>query len=645
MRGNIEKYDSDILYGWVDGGNNSTSFNVFVNDIRIGTLIPTILRKDVLQDLKVETEYPMGFEFVLNMSNIHIKKHIKICCSTDHLKYLTYIVPQEVCTKSTTSFFNNFNFTNVTIITNISQAVEQDDIIYCFSKTDIPTIKHLQYSAYIDTDTHIVSFLHESLMEKSLIFIKQNVLFKFKHCLSIQDIIIECAVNGYKHLEIRDVNCTKHYHETEYSDKMLEFSNTIKSSSEKRYLCSVPYNNKNILFILANKDGGTPHTTRDLVQYISKHYTCNILHANENGNIELYKVNPDYSYTLIESYILNTPITPYTHSSTEYDNILIDILYRYSISLLHIRHICWHSLGVTRCAQYFNIPIVYSLHDYYSVCPSHNLLNQNNEYCKGKCSSTCTGSKCSVELWRSNSVPPLKNLFIKTWQKRFTDFINQCNVVVTTSIASRDIITSSLNIKKDITIIEHGRNFKNKSSCFKKYFLKNKKVKIIIPGILTVAKGLEEIQKLKNYDTQNILDLIFIGEQKSSIINELGTVYGSYKRDNITDIIKEVKPDVALILSIWPETYSHTLTEMWANNIPTIVYNYGAQSERSKLNQIGFVVEHDYREVYALIEKMYQTPSLLLQASKAIEKYNIKTIEAMGEEYLTLYNKLYYNLN
>ena len=91
MRGNIEKYDKDILYGWIDGGANLISFNVFVNDIRIGTLTPTILRKDVLQDLRVETEYPMVFEFTLNMSNIHIKKHIKICCSTGKKTYFSTI--------------------------------------------------------------------------------------------------------------------------------------------------------------------------------------------------------------------------------------------------------------------------------------------------------------------------------------------------------------------------------------------------------------------------------------------------------------------------------------------------------------------------------------------------------------------------
>ena len=642
MRGNIEKYDNGILYGWVDGRANSISFNVFVNDIRIGTLTPTILRKDVLQDLKVETEYPMGFEFALNMSNIHIKKHIKICCSTDHLKCLTYIVPEEVCTKSITNFFSNFNFTNVTIVTSISQALEQDDIVFCSSKPSITTIKHLQYSAYTNTDTHIVSFLHENLIEKSLIFIKQNVLFKFKHCLTIQDIIMECAVNGYRHLEIRDVNCTKQYLETVYNNKMLEFSDSLKSNSEKHYLCNVPYDNKNILFILSNKDGGTPHTTRDLIQYISKHYTCTILHANENGNIELFKVERDCSYTLVESYVLNTLITPYTHSSTEYDNILIDILYRHSISLLHIRHICWHSLGITRCAQYFNIPIVYSLHDYYSLCPSHNLLDQDNQYCAGKCSASCTGSRCSTVLWGKEVVPPLKNVFITTWQKRFNIFLNQCDILVTTSTSVVNIFKSVLDIKTKFQIIEHGRTFTNNSSYNKKYFFKNKKIKIIVPGILTSAKGLEEIEKLKSYDTHNILDIIFVGEQKDSKTDSIGAVYGVYERDKLSDIINEIKPDVALILSIWPETYCHTLTEMWSNGIPTIVYNYGAQAERSRTNNLGFVVQHDYKQVYDLLYKLYTNPKLLKQASKDISNYNIKTIEEMSQEYLSLYDELYY---
>src|SRR3546814_1920422 len=80
------------------------------------------------------------------------------------------------------------------------------------------------------------------------------------------------------------------------------------------------------------------------------------------------------------SYQLSDPITFATHVSREYDDIAKSILVRWGIDLLHVRHMAWHSLNLIDLAGGIGIPVVCSFHDYYSICPTVNLIDDQGRY-------------------------------------------------------------------------------------------------------------------------------------------------------------------------------------------------------------------------------------------------------------------------
>ena len=91
-------------------------------------------------------------------------------------------------------------------------------------------------------------------------------------------------------------------------------------------------------------------------------------------------------------------------------------------------------------------------------------------------------------------------------------------------------------------------------------------------------------------------------------------------------------------LSIWPETYSYTLTETIACGVPVLSYDIGAVGERIKKYGFGWILPNQERE---------QTLQTIIDISENINEYNevidklnsykIKTIEEMLEFYDNLY--------
>ena len=66
--------------------------------------------------------------------------------------------------------------------------------------------------------------------------------------------------------------------------------------------------------------------------------------------------------------------------------------------------------------------------------------------------------------------------------------------------------------------------------------------------------------------------------------------HGNYKADKVVTHLQEINPHVVCLLSVFPETFSRTLSEAWAAGIPVIVGPVGAQAERVRQTGGGIVL-------------------------------------------------------
>ena len=84
-------------------------------------------------------------------------------------------------------------------------------------------------------------------------------------------------------------------------------------------------------------------------------------------------------------------------------------------------------------------------------------------------------------------------------------------------------------------------------------------------------------------------------------------VAGHYRAGSLARRLGEEGVDVALLLSVWPETYSLTLTECRAAGVPVLAFGHGAIAERIAAEGGGVVVpvENGAEAIAGMLEKVF----------------------------------------
>ena len=354
------------------------------------------------------------------------------------------------------------------------------------------------------------------------------------------------------------------------------------------------------LFVISITTGGTALTNADLMKGIRDRFQPWLLQCDMR-KMELSYLGPG-GLAPVASHILAEPISIATHVSDEYDRVIEQWLVMYAIELVHIRHISRNSLNLVQSCKSLGIPVVFSFHDFYCVCPTVKLLDENLKFCKGVC--TPTPGECDAELWPRDSVPPLKNRWIRNWRSMMIRMLRQCDAFVTTSISARQIITSTFPELdgENFRVIPHGRSFGRMHQCAH-LFEEGKPIRILLLGSINEAKGGRIIVELANRDKHGRFEFHILGNVSSRLM-ELGSnsvvLHGAYEREEVASKIKAIGPHLGAIFSIWGETYCHSLTELWACGVPVLTFDMGAIGERIRATGGGWLLPHD--DVDALFE-------------------------------------------
>jgi GT2 family glycosyltransferase len=426
-----------------------------------------------------------------------------------------------------------------------------------------------------------------------------------------------------------------------FSSKQFQFMKRHVSFLIENFDSLISQCKSRILFIIATEDGGTAKTNRDLMKSIQDKYETFLLKSNSR-RVSLYLVVGEEEFHL-ETWYLSIPITPYHHSSREYDNLLLNLVHFWSIELIHVRQIAWHSLGFIKKTLRLGVPTVYSIHDFYPICPSVKLLDNNNNYCGGQCTTGI--GMCNIELWPREYFTNLKHNEVKIWRQTFNKMLTNVHSIVTTSEFSKNVTRQNLpaTLAKPFHVIPHGRDFPSFAVSAVKP-IQGKKVKLLMLGTIVKSKGSEFIlpilEKFPNFEVHLLGKLTGI-EIKHPRFYE----YGAYKRDEISLKIEKIKPSWGLLLSIWPETWCHTLTEMWAVGLPVIAFDNGAIKERICSNKCGVLVKNaDMNDLFKTLNEIsevtywqkYVDNVTRWQSSEG----KLQSLEEMSKKYIKIYDDI-----
>lgn len=398
-----------------------------------------------------------------------------------------------------------------------------------------------------------------------------------------------------------------------------------------------------VMFVLSTLQGGTPQTNQDLMLALGDRLECFVLHSNA-AKISLSFFDGS---TLVElaSAELPTPIDAFPHRSTDYDSIVADWMLRYAIDVVHLRHVAWHGLGLIEMSKALGIPTVFSFHDFYAVCPTVKLLDDKDVYCGGVC--TQTPGDCTVELWPNENFPPLKHAAVRDWRANMSAVLELCDAFVTTSERAREVLVRSFPFLggPDFHVISHGRDFERMESLCAPLF-PGEPLRLLFLGGISVAKGGRILEELARAAPAEGLEIHILGTVAEGVVLPRHVVrHGPYLREEVVAKVAAIRPHLGAVLSIWPETYCHTLTELWAAGIPVIGFDIGAIGERISKSGAGWLTEMKAAAVLELLRHIRENPDDQAEKIARVVEWqqhtgSVNTCSGMADAYFSLYRKV-----
>lgn len=330
--------------------------------------------------------------------------------------------------------------------------------------------------------------------------------------------------------------------------------------------------------------------------------------------------------------------------------------------IVHIISCLTLSASIIRSAKKKKLPVVFTLTDFWSICPKISLVRHDQTLCDGRTTSQeclqCMMAKTriyrllatggaeknavSVLHWLSklpilSRVRGLRGMLLNMDERKavLSDLIGKVDFLTAPSAFLADIIRKSGKMDLPIQVIYSGHDLSWLETLPPKRF--SNKVRFGFIGQITPVKGLHILVAafLSAGLAQDAQLLIFgdAGYQPdytgmlTNIAGDCQNILwmGKFSHDQLGAVLSQI--DVLVIPSQWHENNPRVMQEAFAAQIPVIASNVGGISEFVHHEVNGLSFEYDREDELAeCLRRFTQNPGLIqklqegIQAPRTIEK-------------------------
>jgi hypothetical protein len=169
-------------------------------------------------------------------------------------------------------------------------------------------------------------------------------------------------------------------------------------------------------------------------------------------------------------------------------------------------------------------------------------------------------------------------------------------------------------------------------------FEQDRNLRVLILGRLAPHKGgllLERVlPELLQFTDLTLAGCGAQGEQYAE--SPAITVIPEYERQKLPELISELKPDLGLLLSVVPETFSYTLAELQALRVPVLATRIGSFADRIEDGVTGFLCALDPQAIIQRLKSLAADKRALRQVHENLKSLKVHTVEDMLKDYAQL---------
>ena len=328
----------------------------------------------------------------------------------------------------------------------------------------------------------------------------------------------------------------------------------------------------------------------------------------------------------IASWWLTPPIESIDDSNTGYREILAEICNRYDIGRVFISSLVGHSLDALRTGK----PTLQILHDHFPVWP---LLSVNPQpYLQGE---GLPNLKLALQEHEKTREFPDKDAH--AWMRirdAYVRALEEHDVKIAAPGQSVLRLQNQLEpVFKTLTteIIPHGFPSIEGLQAITPKPRKDGRGRMLILGRMQTGKGLQLLSDAISELAKHVqVYLLGTGKSGEAFFGKAGVdVILEYKREELASIVAEIGPDFAALLSIVPETFSFTLSELQQMRIPVIATRVGSFPDRIEHGKTGWLVDTQPQDLVTQVANLCNSPEQVETVRTNLEGVKSNTLEEM----------------
>ena len=373
-------------------------------------------------------------------------------------------------------------------------------------------------------------------------------------------------------------------------------------------------------------NAGSEVYSKSIVKELSKNHKISVFTREEN----IYEKDFDIRKEIVSEntglYFINNPQGKDGYRHKAIDEAFQELVLKLKPDVAHIGHLNHLSTGIVDVLKKHHIPIVFTLHDFWLMCPRGQFLTRsigqadNHQLCDkqdhSKCASDCyrvyfsgkeKEEKIDLENWTGWTERRMKET--KAIIDKVDLFIAPAKYLMNRFITDFDIP------KSKIQYLDYGFD-----TSYLKPTTDEKENELFTFGYIGThipAKGInlliEAFKKLKHpaklliYGRENGQSTQALKRLASSSRNEIEFLPEYKNEDIVTDVFSKI--DCIVVPSIWAENSPLVIHEAQACHIPVITADYGGMKEYVQHDVNGLLFKHrDANDLHLQLEDAISNP-------------------------------------
>lgn len=326
-----------------------------------------------------------------------------------------------------------------------------------------------------------------------------------------------------------------------------------------------------ILFVSHGLGGGTDTAIAGLRRrHAAEGRAVLLLRSTPAGRVELLPLLDGHEHSLVTEYPRDTPLA-----------LIAEQLRELSITHVHVHHSLGFSGDVLQLPRLLGVPFESTLHDYYTICPRVTMIDASGQYC-GDPDDIAVCERCVRDSPALDNVTQhqlkLAGGSVAGWRAHHAERLRQAERV---AAPSQDASTRLARRLASIPV--HCEP--HPEADVQVPAQRGDPLRVAVIGAIGPHKGVDLLHDTAALARRLGLPLRFVVVGYTSRDADLAQqdnveITGRYRSQDLPRLLEACGCGTALFLSVWPETFSYTLSEAWRAGLQPVALDIGAQAER-----------------------------------------------------------------